>query len=81
MRSRIEGVAPMKEEKPLREKRCETCACWNPPDRANRSTGDCAAQYPVVVPVPSMAGQIGAVALWPPTEPYQWCRKWEPKEQ
>jgi hypothetical protein len=62
----------------LHPKRCETCRYFDPPPAAG-VTGLCVAQFPVAIPMPGPAGQIGAASLFPPVRADQRCGKWEPE--
>jgi hypothetical protein len=71
------GIQMAPKEKALHPKRCELCRNFEPPIGASES-GLCLAQYPIAIPMPGPAGQIGAASLFPPMKPTQRCGKWEP---
>lgn len=58
-------------EKPVREKRCENCACYDGFEK------QCRANYPTPVPIGGPGGQLGAAGIFPPMKPDDWCRKHE----
>jgi hypothetical protein len=57
--------------RPLREKRCENCACYDAFEK------QCHASLPVVIPMGGQDGRLGAASLFPPMKPEDWCRKHE----
>jgi len=79
----VTGIYPPKkkeDDKPPNPRRCETCVHSEPPE-PNRDQGQCIANYPVLFAIPSaVAGQMGAVSMFPPMKANQRCGKWtDPK--
>jgi len=73
--SRALNVHP-EDDAPLRINRCENCNAFQPPE-GSVTMGSCRASLPVAYPIPGgISGQIGAVGLWPPVKPTDWCRHW-----
>jgi hypothetical protein len=59
-------------EIPLRAKRCENCAAFEPGDKPRRPS-QCRAGLPTLLLSPGAMGQTGIAGVWVPTDKSDWC--------
>jgi hypothetical protein len=59
----------------IRNARCENCQHFDPGTAPGSSS--CRASYPATIPLMGQHGFTGAVGIWPPVRPSNWCSKHE----
>lgn len=64
---------------------CRGCRFWQETGASQivgqPAGGECHRHPPTGQLVPAGAGQIGAAAVWPPTQANQWCGDFEPQTE
>jgi hypothetical protein len=63
----------------MSDQQCSICKFFRPVPLETRG-GVCCHNPPFAVPVPSQAGGVGFVGIFPPVRNEEWCGKWERNE-